>query len=84
MEPELTLSTERLARAVDCAVFNSMMLAIRNPEQAERWLAHADKIHCKFFTQYGKHYSHFIPDCLREGSRYREVLKMREQRRVSQ
>lgn len=52
--------TERLARAVESAVFSSLLNAERDPDRADYWFNHADKLEGKFKTQHGKHYSEFL------------------------
>lgn len=54
-----------LARAVDSAVFQSLMLAYeahRNGDSSAeiKWMNHADKLERKFTTQHGRHYSKFL------------------------
>lgn len=48
-----------LARAVESAVFASLLVALgaKTPEERERWRRHADKLEQKFTTQHGMHYS---------------------------
>ena len=47
------------ARAVESAVFASLLNAERDPQRADYWRAHADKLESKFTTDYGRHYSYF-------------------------
>jgi hypothetical protein len=52
---------EMLARAVEGAVFWSLMNASKEPERADYWFRHADTLERKFTTEHGRHYSHFLP-----------------------
>ena len=56
------MSARMLAQAVESAVFTSLMNAMHQPERADYWHAHADKLERKFTTQHGTHYSHFLKD----------------------
>lgn len=59
MDEELLI----LARAVETAVFESLLLAERNPEQATKWFAHAQLLETKFKNKYNKHYTEItMPD----------------------
>lgn len=48
--------TVLLARAVDNAVFQSLLNAQANPSEEEKWFKHADKLEKKFKTEHGVHY----------------------------
>lgn len=48
------------ARAVESAVFQSLINAMNNPEREDHWRKHADKLEQKFKTEHGHHYSWFI------------------------
>ena len=45
------------AKAVESAVFQSVMNAMHNPEREAHWFAHADRLESKFITDHGQHYS---------------------------
>ncbi len=46
-----------LARAVENAVFESLLLAERDPDNANKWFRQADLLEQKFKTQHGVHYT---------------------------
>lgn len=47
------------ARAVEQAVFQSLLNAMNDPENERRWFRHADLLEGKFTTEHGAHYSTF-------------------------
>lgn len=52
--------TRLLARAVESAIFQSLMNAYHDREREDHWRAHADRLEKKFTNQYGRHYSYFL------------------------
>lgn len=50
----------KLAKAVEDAVFGSLLCAMRDQEREQYWRSHADKLERKFTTEHGEHYSRVI------------------------
>ncbi len=49
-----------LAIAVESAVFQSLVLAMEQPENEYKWRKHADKLDSKFVTDFGQHYARVL------------------------
>lgn len=49
------------AKAVESAVFASLMNIYHQPEREDYWRNHADLLERKFTTEHGRHYSLFLP-----------------------
>lgn len=46
------------AKAVEAAIFQSLMNAYIDASREEYWFAHADKLERKFTTMHGRHYGY--------------------------
>lgn len=50
-----------LAQAGAGAIWTSLANAKIDSSREEYWRSHADKLEHKFTTEYGRHYSYFLP-----------------------
>lgn len=48
-----------LAKAVEDAVFRSLLNALNEPEKEDHWFRHANRLERKFINQHGMHPSYF-------------------------
>lgn len=48
------------AKAVESAVFQSLLNAKAIPDREEHWFRHADKLERKFITAHGRHYGDYL------------------------
>lgn len=52
----------QLAKAVESAVFQSLLCAQEDPSREDHWRRHADMLEHNYTTDYGRHYASVLYD----------------------